>query len=82
MPPHTGQKKSWRNGWQKTRCRDFARYLEENGYAAGEELKEIELSVENEVQQAIDFAEKSELPDEADAVTDVYSDLVEEGRAR
>lgn len=60
----------------------FARYLEENGYASRKELEEIERSVESEVQQAIDFAEKSDLPDEADAVTDVYSDLVEEGRAR
>ena len=46
-----------------------------------EEVKQIKDSIAKEVKDALEFALNSPLPDKSSACTDVYTDIVEEGRA-
>jgi pyruvate dehydrogenase E1 component alpha subunit len=51
----------------------FAKELIENNIATEKDLKAIDKTVSYEMQDALDFAVKSEYPDPKDALTDVYS---------
>jgi len=58
----------------KKRCpiRRLGNFLEEEGFASRKEIEDIDRSVEEEVEEAIDFAEKSPWPKPEDALTDVF----------
>lgn len=59
----------------------FEKYLLENHGVSEEEVKQIKASIDKEVKAALEFALNSPLPDKSSACTDVYTDIVEEGRA-
>ena len=61
--------------WQK---RDpvlmFARVLINEGLATAEQLQDMERTLEEELDAAVEFAENSPLPEPEEATTDVYSE--------
>lgn len=59
----------------------FEKYLFENQDVSDEEVKRIKDSISEEIIDALEFALNSPLPDRLTACTDVYTDIVEEGRA-
>ncbi|PNR99430.1 acetoin:2,6-dichlorophenolindophenol oxidoreductase subunit alpha [Petrotoga mexicana DSM 14811] len=58
------------------------RYISENGIVSEEKLKEIQKGIDKELDEAVEFAEKSKDPDEKMVAEDVYTDIVEEVRVR
>lgn len=59
----------------------FASFMLENGFSK-KEIAGIDETVAREIGEAIHFANESPYPDEKKTVEDVYSDIVEEVRAR
>jgi len=57
----------------------FAAHLSGLGVLADQEREEIDREVRGAVERAVEFAERSEPPDPATALVDVYSDRVEHG---
>jgi pyruvate dehydrogenase E1 component alpha subunit len=53
----------------------FATYLKEKGIHTEEELEKIDEGVKNEVDEAIQFAEKSPFPGPEEALEDVYASM-------
>ena len=62
-----------------TRTRKF---LQENGFATEDELDAVDRRVQEELAEAVRFANESPLPTPESVVQDIYSDIVEEVRAR
>lgn len=60
----------------------FEKYLIENNIANEEELKAVQNNIDQEIEDAVKFAEASKEPEEKTAVEDVYTDIVEEVRVR
>lgn len=60
----------------------YADYLTEHGILTKEELEALDKQAADEVQTAIEFADRQPIPKEESAVVDVYSDIVEEVRER
>lgn len=58
----------------------FEKYLIENNYASADDLALVRKSIGGKVQDALKFALDSPFPDISSACTDVYTDIVEEGR--
>lgn len=58
----------------------FENYLKENGIATEEEIAAVNAEVDAEVANALKFALESPYPDKQEALKDVYTDIVEEGR--
>lgn len=58
----------------------YAEYLVNSGKATKEELEAIDAAVGQEIKEAVDYALASEPLPADQAVVDVYSDIVEEGR--
>lgn len=56
------------------------RHLLENQLATEEELDAIDKAAAQEMKEAIEFALASDFPAEEDALKDVYTDMIEEGR--
>lgn len=59
----------------------FEKHLTENCAVTEDELKKIRDSIDEEIVKANEFALNSPRPDKSSACTDVYTDIVEEGRA-
>ncbi|MDA8353349.1 MAG: thiamine pyrophosphate-dependent dehydrogenase E1 component subunit alpha [Firmicutes bacterium] len=57
---------------EKDAIQHFKRYLMEQGTVTNAELEKIEQEVDQEVQEAIQFAEESPYPTEDELLTDVY----------
>ncbi|GGE27586.1 acetoin:2,6-dichlorophenolindophenol oxidoreductase subunit alpha [Marinithermofilum abyssi] len=57
---------------EKDAIQSFKQYLTEEGITTKEYLEKIEQEVDQEVQEAIQFAEESPFPTEDDLLTDVY----------
>lgn len=60
----------------------FTKFLKENNILTAEELAALDQQVQEEMAEAIRFAEESPSPTADAVVQDVYSDIVEEVRAR
>jgi len=60
----------------------FVKFLEENKVLTADEVKAIDDKVQKEIDDAIVFADAQPIPTVESAVVDVYSDIVEEVRAR
>ena len=58
----------------------FETYLKENGVATDEDLKAIKDKVKEMVKESVRFAAESSYPAKEAALTDVYTDIVEEAR--
>lgn len=58
----------------------YEEYLLSNNIATEKELKEIQDDVKVMVAEALEFAENSDFPAIETALTDVYTDIIEEGR--
>lgn len=58
------------------------KYLMDNNIAKEEEIKNIQDSITQEIEDAVKFAEESREPEERAAVEDIYTDIVEEVRIR
>jgi len=71
--------KEWKSK-EKDPIARFEKYLTENKIASDEELKQIQDSIKVKIQEALDFAINSPFPEKSSALTDVYTDIVEEGR--
>lgn len=56
------------------------KYMLENGVSDEAGLKAVQDEVDAMVKEAVEFADKSPLPDLSAAVQDVYTDIIEEGR--
>ncbi|UCD73676.1 MAG: thiamine pyrophosphate-dependent dehydrogenase E1 component subunit alpha [Candidatus Bathyarchaeota archaeon] len=65
-----GEVEEW---MKKCPIQRFAIHLMKKGIHTEEELKEIDDAVKNEVDEAIQFAEKSPLPDPEEALEDIYA---------
>ena len=53
-----------------------------NGFATEDELDAVDRRVQEELAEAVRFANESPLPTPESVVQDIYSDIVEEVRAR
>lgn len=60
----------------------FTQFLLENDILTREEIDKIDAQIEEELREAVKFAEESPLPAVEKTVEDVYSDIVEEVRVR
>jgi TPP-dependent pyruvate/acetoin dehydrogenase alpha subunit len=60
----------------------YRKFLQENGFATEDELDAIDRRVQEELAEAVRFANESPLPTPESVVQDIYSDIVEEVRAR
>ncbi|HOK17997.1 MAG TPA: pyruvate dehydrogenase (acetyl-transferring) E1 component subunit alpha [Caldisericia bacterium] len=60
----------------------FEKQLLDNNVVTEEELKAIQNRIQQEIDDAVKFAEESPYPEDNEAVKDIYTDLVEEGRLR
>ena len=60
----------------------YSNFLLENGLASKEEMEAIDRQVQEELAEAVRFAEESPMPTPESVVQDIYSDIVEEVRAR
>ena len=60
----------------------YSNFLLENGLASKEEKEAIDRQVQEELAEAVRFAEESPMPTPESVVQDIYSDIVEEVRAR
>ena len=60
----------------------FAAFLKENKILTAEDLAALDQQVQEELAEAIHFADESPDPTADSVVQDVYSDIVEEVRAR
>ena len=60
----------------------FEKQLIDNKVATADELKAIQDKIQKEIDDAVKFAEESPYPVDIEAVQDIYTDLVEEGRVR
>lgn len=60
----------------------FVRFLTENNILTEDEVAELDRQVADEIAQAIKFADESPLPALESVVQDIYSDIIEEVRAR
>ena len=60
----------------------YRKFLQENGFATEDELDAVDRRVQEELAEAVRFANESPLPTPESVVQDIYSDLVEEVRAR
>lgn len=69
------EEKQWK---ERDSIKNFRKYLLENNIATEEEIKNIDAEVEKEVEEAVEFAEKSPYPPLEEITRDVY---VEEGFA-
>ncbi len=58
------------------------KYILENNVMTQAELDQLNTDIDVLVEEAVDFALDSKMPDVASAVEDVYTDIVEEGRTR
>lgn len=58
------------------------KYISENKIASEEKLKGIQKDINEELDEAVEFAEESKDPDEKRVAEDVYTDIVEEVRIR
>jgi pyruvate dehydrogenase E1 component alpha subunit len=72
--------KSWK-AKEKEPIARFEKYLTENCAVTEDEFKQIKDSIDEEIAKANEFALNSPYPDKSIACTDVYTDIVEEGRA-
>lgn len=61
---------------------NFEKQLLESKVVAEEDLRKIQEAVQHEIDEAVKFAENSPYPADKEAVEDIYTDLVEEGRVR
>lgn len=69
--------KEWK---EKDPIKKYKEYILSNHLSDESELKEIDKGVTDEVKSALEFAEQSDFPAIESALTDVYTDIVEEGR--
>jgi len=60
----------------------FEKQLLESKVLTEEDLRKIREAVQREIDEAVKFAENSPYPADREAVEDIYTDLVEEGRVR
>lgn len=60
----------------------LAVYMTEYGVVTEEELKEMDGQIVQEVAEAIAYAEAQPFASEESILTDVYTDIIEEGRVR
>lgn len=60
----------------------YEKYLVENGVMTSEELDQVKAKIKEEINQAVEFAKSSPIPEPDSVVEDVYSDIVEEVRVR
>ncbi|MFC2662756.1 MAG: thiamine pyrophosphate-dependent enzyme, partial [Eubacterium sp.] len=60
----------------------FRTFLEENEVMTAEEMDAVDAQIDQEIAEAVKFAEESPLPDPADVGKDVYTDFDEEVRVR
>ena len=60
----------------------YRKFLQENGFATEDELDAVDRRVQEELAEAVRFANESPLPTPESVVQDIYSDIVEEVRAR
>jgi len=60
----------------------FEKQLLESKVLTEEDLRKIQEAVQREIDEAVKFAENSPYPADKEAVEDIYTDLVEEGRVR
>lgn len=60
----------------------YRKFLQENGFATEDELDAVDRRVQEELAEAVSFANESPLPTPESVVQDIYSDIVEEVRAR
>ena len=70
------------NGFKKDPIPHYSNFLLENGLASKEEMEAIDRQVQEELAEAVRFAEESPMPTPESVVQDIYSDIVEEVRAR
>lgn len=73
------EQKAW---MEKDPIDRMRKYLLDKSVVTEDELKAMDAQVDNEIAEAIKFAEESPLPELESAVEDVYSDIVEEVRER
>lgn len=75
--------KEIRDTWPERDCIDnFSKYLVDEGIATAEEVQAVKDAEAKRLQDALEFARTSPYPDVEEAVKNVYSDFVEEGRNR
>ena len=60
----------------------YRKFLQENAFATEDELDAVDRRVHEELAEAVRFANESPLPTPESVVQDIYSDIVEEVRAR
>ncbi|HAR40868.1 MAG TPA: pyruvate dehydrogenase (acetyl-transferring) E1 component subunit alpha [Coprothermobacter sp.] len=60
----------------------FEKQLLESNVVTEEDLRKIQEEVQHEIDEAVKFAEGSPYPSDKEALEDIYTDLVEEGRVR
>lgn len=58
----------------------FKTYLLENNFVTESYFEAVQKRTDEKVKEAVEFAENSPFPLESSAVTDVYTDIIEEGR--
>lgn len=59
----------------------FVAFVKENGFLSADEIAAIDKQIADEIDEAIEFSEKSSFPAVEKTVEDIYSDIVEEVRA-
>jgi pyruvate dehydrogenase E1 component alpha subunit len=75
----TEEQKMWVEKDPIPRFRDF---VLKNKFLTEADIKGIDDSIKKSLDEALDFAEKSPVPDPASVVVDIYSDITEEVRVR
>lgn len=58
----------------------FEKYILENGILSEEGIKEVQADIDNQIKEAVEFADNSPQPELKVALEDVYSDIKEEVR--
>ena len=79
--PGTYKPKEEQEAWvKKDPIPRFEKYILENGILSEKEMKEVQADIDNQIKEAVEFADNSPQPELEIALQDVYSDIKEEGR--
>lgn len=75
--------KEVRESWPERDCiENFSKKLVNEGIATEEQVQAVRAAEKARLKEALEFARNSPYPDVSTAVTNVYTDIVEEGRNR
>jgi pyruvate dehydrogenase E1 component, alpha subunit len=79
--PGTYKPKEEQEAWvKKDPIPRFEKYILENGILSEKEMKEVQADIDDQIKEAVEFADNSPQPELEIALQDVYSDIKEEGR--